>query len=30
LSGFIVCGDGTPRQVENDDELWEWVLDLAE
>ena len=27
--GFIVCGDGTRRRIENTDELRSWVLDLA-
>ena len=28
--GFVVCGDGTRRRIENTEELQAWVLDLAE
>jgi CRISPR-associated exonuclease Cas4 len=27
--GFVVCGDGTRRRIENSEELRAWVLDLA-
>jgi hypothetical protein len=27
--GFIACGDGTPHRIDNTEELWAWVLELA-
>ena len=27
--GFIVCGDGTRHRIDNTDDLWALVLDLA-
>ena len=27
--GFIVCGDGTRRRIENTEELRAWVLNVA-